>query len=240
MFKKNLEKLIEIQSKAVDIICDQKRIVLNWETGVGKTLPALQSAELLKGKWLWVMSQNIQERNVMKEMLHFKINADITFVNYKSVKQHEGRNYKGVILDEAHRITEISSKSIKKINSEYFIALSASVPDDRLKLLKKTIDFQKVLKVTMKQAIKYGIIPPVNIIGVEIDMKDDTELRNVYIKRYNYKDSAYVFNSVKDYKENINKIWPEHFYVNNCTLAQHIEVIENEMEYVVEKREQRI
>ena len=229
MFKKNLEKLNQLQDEAVALIATEKRVLLNWETGVGKTLPALRSAQQLKGKWLWLMSQNIQENNIKKEMLHFNINADITFVNYRSAKRQVNKQYTGVILDEAHRLTPTSAKDVAKINATYFVALSASVPEDRLLLLKKTIKYHNVSKITMKQAIKYGIIPPVHIIGVELNLDLDDNRYTVPIKRYNSTDKPQEFYSYQHYES--VKFKPAQFVVRNCTLADKLKVIETEMEY---------
>ena len=79
MFQKNLASLIEIQQQAVSFIKQYKRFFLNWETGIGKTLPALQAAHDIGGKWLWVMSQNVQEKNILAECKKFKLNPDIVF-----------------------------------------------------------------------------------------------------------------------------------------------------------------
>lgn len=230
MFQKNLEKLIEIQNGAVKFVKEKKRVVLNWETGVGKTLPALRSTEEIGGRWLWIMSQNIQEDNVKKEIAKFGIKSNIIFVNYLSLKNYVGRFFSGVVLDEAHRLTESSAYTLSDIVFEHAVALSASIPPDRMMLLKETLKLKKasVSRITMKQAIKYGILPPVNIIGVEIDIDSDTDLHYHTFKRFKNTPPEII----NGYAEYLTRTFiPGQFTVINCTLAEKLKIVESEMDF---------
>lgn len=230
MFKKNTEKLIEIQNKAVREVQAIKRVVLNWETGVGKTLPALKSSKEIGGRWLWIMSQNVQEDNVKREMIKFHIDSNISFVNYRSLGKYKGKSFTGIILDEAHKLTEQAAFDVKNINFEYAVALSASIPPDRLLLIKDALKLplNGVSRITMKQAIKYGILPPINIIGVEIDIDSDTDLHEHTFKRFRNTEPEII----DGYEEYLTRTFIQGtFTVINCTLYEKLRIVEHEMNF---------
>ncbi len=235
MFQKNFDALNKLQDNAVETLFSEKRIVLEWETGVGKTLPALKSAAR-GGKWLWCMTQNIQEANVKKEIAAFNLNVDITFCNYKSAYKYEKTPFTGIILDEAHGVTENYALSINRIPCQYMLALSASIPYER-KLLLNSMGFKKTLKVTLPQAIRYGIIPPVHIIGVEIDPDLSMDFEDIELRRFKGVDKEHPADVVYDYEEYMyiaqqrNYFFHKAFTVTNCSLKQRLNIIEKELAF---------
>lgn len=230
MFQKNLESLKSIQQQAVGFIKLHKRFFINWETGIGKTLPALQAATDIGGKWLWVMSQNVQERNILAECKKFKLKPDITFVNYMSLEKYAGdTSFKGIILDECHRLTSKSAKSLVKIPTEYCICMSASITPDRRVTLRDATQYVKAWKITLTEGMKLGIIPPMVIVGVETPLDIDTDLYTAEMKRFT--SSKPVYMNFDEYIFNSKKYISDDFVVRACTLKEYLQVIENEMEF---------
>lgn len=229
MFTKNLESLKEIQQQAVSYIKEHKRFFINWETGIGKTLPALQAAHDIGGKWLWVMSQNVQEKNILAECKKFKIKPDITFVNYLSLDKHKGLSYTGIILDECHRLTDKSAVALPKIGHEYCICLSASITPQRRVTLKESTNYVKAWKITLKEGMKLGIIPPMTIVGVEMPLDIDDGLYMADMKRFS--SAAPVTMTFDEYIFNSKRYISNDFSVRACTLKEYLQVIENEMEF---------
>lgn len=230
MFQKNLESLKSIQQQAVEFIKLHKRFFINWETGIGKTLPALQAATDIGGKWLWVMSQNVQERNILAECKKFKLKPNITFVNYMSLEKYAGdTSFKGIILDECHRLTSKSAKSLVKIPTEYCICMSASITPDRRVVLRDATQYVKAWKITLNEGMKLGIIPPMVIVGVETPLDIDTDLYTAEMKRFT--SSKPVYMNFDEYIFNSKRYIADDFVVRACTLKEYLQVIENEMEF---------
>ena len=229
MFQKNLESLKTIQKEAIEYIKLYKRFFINWETGIGKTLPALQAAHEIGGKWLWVMSQNVQEKNILAECKKFKIKPDIIFVNYMSLDKHIGLEYTGIILDECHRLTVKSAKALPKIKHEYCICLSASITPERRVVLKEFTGYVKAWKITLKEGMKLGIIPPMTIVGVEMPLDLDDNVHTAAMKRFS--STAPVYMTFDEYVFNSRKYISNDFVIRACTLKEYLQVIENEMEF---------
>lgn len=230
MFQKNLESLKTIQKQAIEYIKLYKRFFINWETGIGKTLPALQAATDIGGKWLWVMSQNVQERNILAECKKFKLKPNITFVNYMSLEKYAGdTSFKGIILDECHRLTFKSANHLVKIPTEYCICMSASITPDRRVILRDATRYVKAWKITLNEGMKLGIIPPMTIVGVEIPLDIDTELHTAEMKRFT--SSKPVYMNFDEYIFNSKRYIADDFVVRACTLKEYLQVIENEMEF---------
>jgi superfamily II DNA or RNA helicase len=226
MFTKNLEALNKIQEKALQLIVDHKRIFLNWETGIGKTLPALKAASTIGGKWLWVMSQNIQKDNILEECKKFGISPDLEFIHYNSLKKKSGFTYTGIILDECHKLTESGATSLKRINTTYVVSLSASITQDRRILLKETTQYAKAWVITLKQGIDAGIIPPMQIIGVEVPMDLNKNLYYPVFKRFSKNSVSIDFDSYMKTPYLHND-----FMITGCTLSQFMEVIDKEEKF---------
>jgi|694.fasta_scaffold01179_57 superfamily II DNA or RNA helicase len=230
MFQKNLASLIEIQQQAVSFIKQYKKFFLNWETGIGKTLPALQAAHDIGGKWLWVMSQNVQEKNILAECKKFKLKPDIVFVNYISLHKYcSATGFKGIILDECHRLTMKSASCLPEIPVEYCICLSASITPQRRVVLKEATGYVKAWKITLTEGMKLGIIPPMGIVGVEVPLDLDTDIYTAEMKRFT--SSKPVHMNFDEYIFNSKRYIADDFIVRACTLKEYLQVIENEMEF---------
>lgn len=229
-FERNFKALSNLQDTVPGLVEENHSVILQWETGVGKTLPALRTAEKLGGKWLWVMSMNIQENNVKAEMMKFKIRANIKFIHYASLHK-EVNSYTGIILDEVHKLTENYAVHFKKINTKYVLGLSASIPDDR-KLLLQDLLKPAWSKVTMARAMQLGILPPIQIIGVELDINLDPNRYNVCMKRFkSVEDHPYELNQMSFSDYMMSSYIQHNFMVTGCTLKQRLQVVEREMEF---------
>lgn len=234
-FERNFKALSNLQDTVPGLVKQHQSLILQWETGVGKTLPALRTAEKLGGKWLWVVSMNIQKDNVKAEMMKFNIRANIKFIHYASLHK-ETSSYTGIILDEVHKLTENYAVHFKKINTKYVLGLSASIPDDR-KLLLQDLLQPAWSKVTMARAMQLGILPPIQIIGVELDINLDPNRYNVPMKRFKkVEDHPYEINQMSFSDYMMSSYIRHNFMVTGCTLKQRLQVIEREMEFWKELR----
>ena len=227
MFTKNFEYLTQIQDKAVGLIKEYKRIFLNWETGVGKTLPALKAPKEIGGTWLWVMSQNVQEKNIIEECKKFNLKPSFVFVNYRSLSKYEGHTFKGIVLDECHRLTPESAKDLRKIKFEYCICLSASITTERRALLKEVTGYVKSWRITLTEGMKNGIIPPMKIVGLEVPVDLDTALYSVPVKRMNRGSDEIPYRDYERRKRFINT----DFFVQGCTFEEYLNVVSSEMDH---------
>jgi superfamily II DNA or RNA helicase len=89
----------------------------------------------------------------------------------------------------------------------------------------------------LPQAIRYGIIPPVHIIGVEIDPDLSMDFEDIELRRFKGIDKEHPADVVYDYDdymyiaEHRNYFFPKAFTVTNCSLKQRLTIIEKELAF---------
>jgi superfamily II DNA or RNA helicase len=101
----------------------------------------------------------------------------ITTVCYKSVNKFEGKKFKIVVLDEAHRITDLSFEFFKNNIVEKVIILTATKPRDRYKreLLESLAPI--VFEYPLDQAVRDGLVAPFDIYVIKVPL--NTTDRNI-------------------------------------------------------------
>lgn len=164
--RNNLKSLY--QRNAGLLVSEHKAMIFEWATGVGKTGCGIQSMCLAPGRWLIV-----HYREYHKET--WKASdpkcGTVDYCGYKSLHKKKGETYTGIILDEAHHVTESSIKELMEIHTEHVVALSALIPSPKKALLTKWMVFHTD-KIPMVAAIKKGLLPVPKIIACPVTLKD--------------------------------------------------------------------
>lgn len=189
----------EIQQEGVQLAEQHNFIIYEYATSVGKSLVAILVIEKDGGNWNIVLAETNHELNWINEFKkHGKehLLKQVTFFCYQSLhKFKDGENY---IFDEIHHC--FSDKrldilhSIYKTNLKRLIGLSATLTKTQKELLQEVIGNYHIHKVSLSEAIDWGILPEPTMyfIGIELD---DT-IRNL---KYPFGKDKFIMTTQLDY-----------------------------------------
>lgn len=167
----------DVQKKAVDLSGKYDYLLLEFATGVGKTLAAIKClAAHCQGRFLWLVPQTPLIANAQRDFIlhgYEDLLQKGDFACYQSLAKFEGMTYGMTIKDESHSGTsDLRIEGLQKITSQKIIALSATVSQevwDKLNLLGNFYRYT----VTLNQAIEWGILaePVINVVSIDLDTK---------------------------------------------------------------------
>jgi superfamily II DNA or RNA helicase len=169
-----------IQEEACQsIINNGGRGLLAMATGSGKSKAAIDY--LIKKGYtsiaLIVPTENLRDNNWKDEFLLWSSEDlwnNTTKLCYASASKLKGGVYDCVILDEVHRITELSSEFFENNEVHDIVALSATIPNEEIKLwLLSKLGLKVTYSLTIDEAEKLSIISPYNIIVVYTYLNTD-------------------------------------------------------------------
>ncbi len=182
-----------IQQQAVDMF-SQGNLLCKIATGVGKGLLIFKCVKDLD---VLVVVEKLNQIDNMKNdaLKHGFDTSRYTFTHYNSLEKYVGKQFDCIVLDECDRCNERNAKAIKMISCNRFLFTSAEVPKERMDILKSICKF-KTLSVSLTQAIKYGILPPLEIrlIPLTPTQPQLDKLKKLEKDIEYYKDKAVVWN----------------------------------------------
>ena len=113
---------LEISEKAVNILNKNKIIYLSMEVRTGKTLTALNIANLYKAKNVLFLTKKKAIKSILDDYSNFNFTFDITVLNDESIHKL-GLDFDFVIHDEHHRFGAFPkpNKSAKIFKQKYSI-----------------------------------------------------------------------------------------------------------------------
>lgn len=157
----------ELHIQTSELIKTNKRIALQWCTGLGKSRASIEMANYIQSKGegnikiLLVVAESAHKDNWAKEMLKWKLlSNDVTVECYASLPKYKETNWDLIIFDEAHHLgTDLKLDILQSIITEHVILLSATLPEILLQSLTRIFGEFKVSKVSLKQAIDEGMLP---------------------------------------------------------------------------------
>lgn len=171
----------------------QKEVQLLWEqnnckglaalcTGAGKSKIAVNiiTDDIHKGKWLLVVpTEKLRDENWLEEFNKWKKKTYYSKLDrecYASLSKIDLTKYDGIILDEAHNVTEANSEPFKKLSKEQLnslkiLALTATPPleDEKIEIF-KYLQLKKIKELKLDEGVKLGIVAPYEIIVVETQL----------------------------------------------------------------------
>lgn len=184
----------EIQQKAVRMMRETSLLVLQWATGLGKSKAAIDIVQdLFEGslpdnpsfedymhsgfRVLLVVAETAHKNNWKEEFEKFDQftlwERFITVDTYASLKNHRGRSYDLIILDEAHHAgSDLRTEILGEIKADKVLALSATMPFDAILKLGTLYDRKaSSFKVSLQQAVDWKILPEpkLYLIPMELD-----------------------------------------------------------------------
>ena len=213
---------IAAQDKALGLTNYYNNIFLEWATGVGKSKIAIDiiNSESKKTKVLLVVAELAHKDNWKEEFNKWSLkdNIDITIVTYHSLKNYSNKSFTYLILDEAHHTgTPIKLAILKTIKAKKVIALSATMPKDKLKALEDIFGEFHNYEITLQNAIDKEILPEPTIYILETTLDPFDRDQIVIIERGNKKKRV-------TYVDNFYNRWK---YLNDKRKYPHIKLILN-------------
>lgn len=200
---------------------DAQLHILEYIVGYGKTFQSLKMSQLdLSKKWL-VVCWEVNHINSWKaELVKHNIDASkYEFITYASFTKTKG-DY-NLIFDECHHLnSKHCTHIINKLGKPRVICLSATIPDDRLLVIrglaKWIFDSTRFITdlrrdvITLNESIQKSVspVPIVNVIYTELNNRDKTEILEITKGGKNAKtvlvgDYSDRFNLMKGRKEYI-------------------------------------
>lgn len=180
--EKQEQERIKAQDLAEQLSKENKHLLLQWATGVGKGKAVMQciAASPSPKQWLIVVPEIIQIENYKRDMkkhgydwlLDTKINKIIC---YASLEGYSGSSY-NLGLNEVHRVSDLREKVVKSIDFDQIISDSATVSEQIQRKLWDICPFYDY-EITLNEAIERGILPPPNIYTIPIRL-DSVKRRN--------------------------------------------------------------
>jgi len=166
----------EIQFEALNLSEFHSYLVLEHATGLGKSLAAINIIEKYGGNWNIVLAETNHELNWIEEFKeHNKqhLLENIKFFCYQSL--HKNLNDQNYIFDELHHIC--SEKRLNELNHIHlfnlkrFIGLSATLTRIQKEEIGNVIGSFHVYKISLDDAISWGILPEptIYLVGTELD-----------------------------------------------------------------------
>lgn len=175
----------DIQNEALETLKNDKRLVLQWATGVGKGTLAVKAVDRLRPeKTLLVVAETAHKQNWKNEFIKFKVGELfdlITVECYASLKNYRETEWDLIIFDEAHHLaSELRSDILQSLKAERVLALSATLSDvSLLYTLESTFGKFSFSEITMQEAIDLGFLPKPKVFLIPLTL--DTKERNQII-----------------------------------------------------------
>ena len=207
----------ELYNQGLESAKQNTRLAFLWSTGVGKSKMAIGIANYLSEnnselKVLLVVAETAHKDNWKEEFKKWKLNKkiNITIECYASLKNYQNTQWNLIIFDEAHHLgSDLRLEILRTISAQHIILLSATLQDQLLYALQNIFGQFKVSKVTLQDAIQWGILPEPKIYLYALTL-DNTRYTETIIEEWGKK----------------NKEIPIH-----CTYSQRWEYIKNRKKY---------
>lgn len=171
----NNELRSEMQQRAVGLLLDKHRLIVNWGTGVGKSRVAVDAVDRLSGEGrsriLLLVAESAHKKNWLGEFTSCKgdekgkeLFSLLTVECYASLNKYEGTQWDCIIADEGHHLrSENRTRYLSTLRSDYVLVLSATLSDRRdgdelIRTLIGTFGQFESLHFGVQDAIESGIL----------------------------------------------------------------------------------
>lgn len=208
----------DLHKQTSELIKTNKRIALQWCTGLGKSRAAIEMVNYIQDKEkegnikiLLVVAENAHKDNWKKEFIKWGLKSnDITIECYASLPKYKESWWDLIIFDEAHHLgTDLKIDILSGIVTEYVMLLSATLPDTLIQVLTRVFGEFKVSKVSLKEAIDEGMLPQPKVFLIPLKL-NSTIYNCIITEEWGDKDKRVTY---------------------KCTYPQRWEFIKNKKKY---------
>lgn len=154
------------QEKALKVCLETDgNLLLSMATGTGKSRVAIEYAKIKKCNKIAILvpTEELRDNNWREEFEKWGARKiwenNVESYCYASGSKVKGNEYDLVIMDEAHRITELSYEFFKDNKIKKIIALTATEPEKMNKIdLFYNLSFKEKYSLSLDEAIEKGIV----------------------------------------------------------------------------------
>lgn len=232
----------ELQKEALNLAKENKNIALEWATGLGKSKTAIDiinyTASLKPNggllRCLLVVAETAHKENWNKEFKKWGLQSTVIVECYASLKNYFNTSWDLLILDEAHHTSsELRQDILSTIKSERVLLLSATLGEDNLLNMGLIFGEFKVHRVTLRQAIKYNIIPQPKVYLIPMEL-NNTAYNQEVIEEWGRKEKRVEISC--NYEERWGYIRNKYKFPNvtlkmKCTEAQAYDYVDSKVTY---------
>lgn len=237
----------QLQEREMTLLKDNRRIILKWATGCGKSKMAIDLinytvmnalVRVKPVKILFVVAERAHIKNWQAEFdkWHLRIDRVATdVICYKSLKKYKDTAYDIIVFDECHHALAPKTYSYLEEMGQYnyaihqVIMLSATLPRAKQDMLEDVFGTFTASTVTLNDAIKSDILPDPKVYVV--DMYLDNRIINQSIKVNGADDNATIV-KWEDRRKFFFKKIP---YIIRCTEKERYQYYTDIMEYWKER-----
>ena len=179
----------ELQDKALETLRTERRLILNWGTGVGKSRVAINAMNVIlnsvpEARFLLMVQETAHKQNWINEMIEAVgmdrtgfILTHTTIDCYASLKKHEKTQWDLIVFDEGHHLrSPIRQNIIKSMQASRVLILTATASDnndgdDMLETLNFTFGRFMSMTFGLQDAIDSNVLkqPEIHIIPVVLN-----------------------------------------------------------------------
>ena len=205
----------DLQKKAVDTLLRDKRLIVNWGTGTGKSRVAVRAvSDLLfdgRERILLLVSETAHKRNwynefigALGDIIGEDVYGSLTVECYASLPKYRNTEWDLIIADEGHHgRSDDRTELLSTMKSEYFLLLSATVSDrgdadGMLAMLERTYGHFSRLDFSLQDSIDNGILAEPKIYVHLLPLADisapqviTVEWGNPFARKYHEGDCTY-------------------------------------------------
>lgn len=230
----------ELQIQSIQMIKNHSRIALQWCTGLGKSRAAIQSANYLSEqekdfKVLLVVAEIAHKGNWESEFTKWEFKVpNISIECYASLKKYRDTEWDLIIFDEAHHLgSDLRMDVLTSISAKNVILLSATLPDQTMQAITGIFGEFAVSKVTLKQAIEWGILPKPKVFLVPLNL-NSVHQNSTIIEEWGKKEKRVTykckFHERWEYLRNKTK-YPNVTLEISCTQQQKYDYLTEQFDY---------
>lgn len=235
----------ELQLEVLSLFDKNNRIAVQWCTSLGKSKVAIDIIyHLLEKnslnnsqplKILLVVAETAHKNNWKEEFKKWKANMDnITIECYASLKKYRNSKWDLIIFDEAHHLgSDLRLDIISELKADNIVLLSATLPDQTVRAISDIFGEFAIHRVTLKQAIKWGILPEPKVYLIPLTL-DDTDPHCIIREEWGKKELRVThkckFNERWEYLKNKEK-YPNITLEIACTERQKYDYLSEQFEY---------
>lgn len=174
-----------LQKEVINNLLVNKRVILQWGTGVGKGYTAVKAIEkILSKKTLILVAERAHKSNWKEEFVKAGTQYlldNITIECYASLRKLKNTSWDLIIFDEAHHLnTDIRRELISTLQTERVLALSATLPkDDFLEFLQQTFGRFIVSTISLQKAVDKGFLPEPEVLLIPLVLNNTVQNQKI-------------------------------------------------------------
>lgn len=230
-----------IQSKAIEALTNDKRVVLQWATGVGKGYTAVKAIQQLKpAKVLIVVAETAHKKNWIDEFAKAggvdEWATSITIECYASLKNYRDTSWDLIVFDEVHHLgSDIRIDIMGTLKAERVLALSATISDQEL-LYCLELTFGKFVysKITIQEAVDNHLLPEpkIYLIPMQLDyMSKDQIIEESWGTNSKRITVECTMQESWKYRKAKKTLYPNMHLIISCSALEKYNYLTDQMDY---------